>query len=108
MGSTVSPLTDRVLTFSIKSLESVGWKLLTRTEQVLHSTFLNEVIIDMAHLTGVIGGPSGSSFLGEDKLLQNKSLTINNMQKKPNIHPDKNFIQMENGSCFRCGIKVYW
>ena len=82
MGSTVSPLTDRVLTFSIKSLESVGWKLLTRTEQVLHSTFSSEVNINMAHLTGVIGGPSGSSFLGEDKLLQNKSLTTNNMPKK--------------------------
>ena len=82
MGSTVSPLTDRVLTFSIKSLESVGWKLLARTEQVLHSTFPNEVNINMAHLTGVIGGPSGSSFLGEDKLLQNKSLTIT-CKKKP-------------------------
>ena len=94
MGSTVSPLTDRVLTFSIKSLESVGWKLLTRTEQVLHSTFPNEINIDMAHLTGVIGGPSGSSFLGEDKLLQNKSLTISNMPKT-NIHPVNNFIQTE-------------
>ena len=94
MGSTVSPLTDRVLTFSIKSLESVGWKLLTKTKQVLHSTFPSEVNIDMAHLTGVIGGPSGSSFLGEDKLLQNKSLTISNMSKN-NIYPDNNFIQME-------------
>lgn len=78
VGSTQSPFTDNVFIFSIKSLKRarLRLKMLITVEKITGKNLLVYTCIHLhlsqinkAYLTGVMGGPSGSSFLGDDRLL---------------------------------------